>query len=206
MGNLPQRKHMRLERYDYSAAGAYFITICVRNRQCILSHVGTGVLDGPLVRLTSYGATAEKHILQMNEVYQHIRAEKYVIMPNHIHLLLAVRGNGRYVASADSSTVAVTDEESGPSGTPVPTEVADTGMTIPSPKQNHRNSAVSQYISTFKRFCNKDFGENIWQARSYDHIIRSPQDYNDHLRYIHENPLRWRYDELYTDEEYVHHV
>ena len=73
----------------------------------------------------------------------------------------------------------------GPSRTPVPTR---------------QNTVVSRFVSSFKRFCNKDIGENIWQYRSYDHIIRNKQDYEKHLKYIYENPIRWYYDELCSDE------
>ena len=73
----------------------------------------------------------------------------------------------------------------GPSGTPVPTT---------------QNSIPSRFVSTFKRFCNKEYGTNIWQYRSNDHIIRNRQDYKDHLKYIYENPIRWHYDELYSEE------
>ena len=128
--------------------------------------VGTGVPDGPLVELTQYGKTANKYINQLNEFYNDISIESYVIMPNHIHILLHVK-------------------EKGPSGTPVPTM---------------QNSTVARFVSTFKRFCNKEYGKNIWQYRSYDHIIRNRQDHEEHLRYIYENPLRWRFDQLYKEE------
>ena len=62
------------------------------------------------------------------------------------------------------------------------------------------NTVFSRFISTFKRFCNKECGENIWQPRANDHIIRNHEDYEEHLRYIYENPMRWYYDELYSDE------
>ncbi len=52
---------------------------------------------------------------------------------------------------------------------------------------------------TFKRFCNKKYGKNIWQRGFYDHIIRNDEDYENHLRYIQENPLRWELDELYAE-------
>ena len=81
--------------------------------------------------------------------------------------------------------------QGGQSGRPVPTTKVDA------------NSIVSRFVSTFKRFCNKEYGENIWQSRFNDHIIRNRQDYEAHVRYIHENPIRWREDELYlpaTDE------
>ena len=57
-----------------------------------------------------------------------------------------------------------------------------------------------QFVSTLKRFCNKEYGENIWQARFYDHIIRNRRDYEEHVKYILENPIRWEYDELYSKE------
>ena len=63
-----------------------------------------------------------------------------------------------------------------------------------------QNSVPSRFVSTFKRFCNKEYGVNIWQYRSNDHIIRNRQDYDEHLRYIYENPIRWCYDELYAEE------
>ena len=63
-----------------------------------------------------------------------------------------------------------------------------------------QNSVPSRFVSTFKRFCNKEYGVNIWQYRSNDHIIRNRQDYEEHLRYIYENPIRWYYDELYAEE------
>ena len=138
--NSKNRKTTRLKNFDYNDFGAYFITICTENRKCILSQiVGTGLPDGPSIKLLHYGKIAEKHIKQMNDFYEHISVESYVIMPNHIHLLVLIK-------------------EKGPSRTPVPTI---------------QNSTLSKFISTFKRFCNKEYGKNIWQYRSYDHIIRN---------------------------------
>lgn len=61
------------------------------------------------------------------------------------------------------------------------------------PVPTSANSIFSQFISTFKRFCNKEFKENIWQSRSNDHIIRDRRDYDEHIKYIYENPMRWQY-------------
>ena len=167
MEELTKRKTTRLHNADYNGAGVFFLTICTQNRRCVLSRVvGTGVLDGPRIELTPYGMIADKYIKQLNGFYDHISVESYVIMPNHIHILLVVR-------------------DSGPSRTPVPTI---------------QNSTVSRFISTLKRFCNKEYGENIWQYRSNDHIIRNREDYEEHLKYIYENPMRWYYDELYAEE------
>ena len=62
-----------------------------------------------------------------------------------------------------------------------------------------QNSIVSRFVSTFKRFCNKEYGHNIWQARSYDHVIRDQSDYDRHLQYIHNNPYVWEKDEFYIE-------
>ena len=61
------------------------------------------------------------------------------------------------------------------------------------------NNPCSQFISTFKRFCNKEYGENIWQARFNDHIIRDHKEYEGFLKYIYENPTQWLFDELYSE-------
>lgn len=64
---------------------------------------------------------------------------------------------------------------------------------------SRQNSVVSSFVSTFKRFCNKECGYNIWQRHFNDHIIRNQEDYETHLRYILENPMRWHFDELYSN-------
>ena len=169
MKDLKNRKTTRLKGADYNSNGVIFLTICTKDRRCMPSRiVGTGVLDGPQIELTQYGQIADKYINQLNDFYDDLSVESYVIMPNHIHIMLWVQG-----------------EENGPSETPVPTV---------------QNTITARFLSTVKRFCNKEYGMNIWQYRSNDHIIRNRQDYEEHLRYMYENPLRWYYDELYTEE------
>jgi len=93
---LPRRKSPRLKEYDYSTPGAYFITICTADRKRILSDitVGGGVLDAPRVTLSEYGRFVEKTLLDIDRQYDFISVEKYVIMPNHIHLLISVTDDG----------------------------------------------------------------------------------------------------------------
>ena len=178
MDELKKRKTTRLKNADYNRNGMVFLTICTKERRCILSRiVGTGVLDGPQIELTKYGQIADRRIHQLNDFYDDLSVESYVIMPNHIHILLWIK--------ADEDGPSRTPVTDGPSRTPVPTV---------------QNSIPSRFVSTFKRFCNKEYGINIWQYRSNDHIIRNRDDYEEHLRYIYENPRRWHYDELYTEE------
>lgn len=91
--NLPIRKPTRLKDYDYSSAGYYFITICTHNKEKILSNiVGEGF---PLPQLTQQGEITEKYILSVNEKYPGVFTDKYIIMPNHIHIIFQIKNNGR---------------------------------------------------------------------------------------------------------------
>ena len=90
MNDYPKRKALRLPVYDYSEAGEYFLTICTKDRKPILSSVGRDDLGAPCVTLTNYGTIAEKLLLKIPKAYKNVSLEKYVIMPNHIHLLLRI--------------------------------------------------------------------------------------------------------------------
>ncbi len=164
--NLPKRKTIRLKNYDYNQDGYYFITICTKDKKKLLCDiVGTGILDGPQIKFTEYGSIAKCQIEYMIDFYDDIKIDKYVIMPNHIHLLIKI-----------------TKIDNGPSRTPVPT-----------------NSKISNFVGTFKRFCNKQYGKNIWQYRSYDHIIRDERDYKKIWRYIDNNSSKWEEDKFYVE-------
>ena len=87
---LPQRKPNRLPHFDYSTPGAYFITICIQDHKCILGHiVGGGALDAPRIHLTHIGKIVQQHILAGNRI-PGIMVDKFVIMPNHVHMILLV--------------------------------------------------------------------------------------------------------------------
>ena len=94
--DLPKRKQIRLSEYDYSTPGAYFVTICTQDRRCILSEivVGDGVLDVPNVRLSPYGEIVAETLREIEKTYSWLSLDRYVIMPNHIHLLLRIGDNG----------------------------------------------------------------------------------------------------------------
>ena len=158
---LPYRKPNRIGGYDYSQNGAYFITICTQDRKKILSQiVGTplpGCPNDPRVKLLMHGEIADRIIRQIDAFYDHISADRYIIMPDHIHFLLCIH------------------DTDGHPRTGVPT----------------RTSTVARFVGTFKRFCNKEYGENIWQSRYYDHVIRNQQDYDEIWKYIDNNPRKW---------------
>ena len=169
---LPARKPLRLKEYDYNSPGAYFITVCTREKRCILSRiarpsvgdVGAGVLDGPRVDLTPHGQKVEDALLQIDRQYPHVHLDRFVIMPNHIHLLIRITGDGS-------------------SRTPTPT-----------------NAIIPACISTLKRMTNQLCGEKLWQRSYYDHVIRNEDDYRHIAEYIEANPTRWSDDRFYIDE------
>ena len=93
MNERPNRKHLRLPDYDYNA-GAYFVTICTQNRRCILSNITVGEgLDPPVCRQSDIGTIVEQEILSIPARYPNVSIDKYVIMPNHIHMIVMIRAD-----------------------------------------------------------------------------------------------------------------
>ena len=93
--DFPKRKPTRLPHFDYSTPGAYFITICTREKRCILSRiVGGGAFDAPQIHLTATGRIVKKHILSGNNI-PCVSVDKFVIMPNHVHIILFVEQNNK---------------------------------------------------------------------------------------------------------------
>ena len=167
--DLPKRKHPRLDHYDYSGAGAYFVTICTQNRRCVLSHiVGRGLAPAEAngIEYTALGTIAEEQLLLLEDRYPSLSIDKYVIMPNHIHAILILAG--------------------------------DTAGASPRPTVM---DIVCAYKSLTTREC-KRLGQTgkLFQTSFYEHVIRCREDYEETVRYICENPMRWYYDELYTEE------
>lgn len=107
MEKLPQRKPNRLEYYDYSSCGVYFITICVKGKSCIFWENPTTIKIGDRIIFTEYGIVADKAINNIRKHYKNIKVDNYVIMPNHIHLLLSICGDecGRAMLAPTISTV-----------------------------------------------------------------------------------------------------
>ena len=88
---LSKRKPTRLREFDYSQNGAYFITICTHKKQKILCDiVGEGLYDIPKNNLSEIGKIAEQELLNIERHYDNIKIHKYVIMPNHIHLIVRI--------------------------------------------------------------------------------------------------------------------
>ena len=102
---MPKRKANRLAEFNYSSNGAYFVTICSCNKEHIFGHiVGDAALGVPKIELTSIGKYVDEKIQTANNDL--ITIDKYVIMPNHIHLILLIDGGTPRAASPTKSLLA----------------------------------------------------------------------------------------------------
>ena len=91
---LPTRKQTRLKDFDYSAAGAYFITVCtLERRNYFWENVGATIGRPQDIVLSEYGKIADQAISNIPMIYPLVSLEQYVIMPDHIHLLLRIGSN-----------------------------------------------------------------------------------------------------------------
>ena len=83
--NLPQRKNIRLRNYNYATLGMYFITICIQDRIEIL-----GRIRDKKIKLTEQGIIAQNYLESIEVVYDGIKTDEYIIMPNHIHMIIEI--------------------------------------------------------------------------------------------------------------------
>ena len=89
MDILPKRKSPRIPGYDYSTENYYFITICTKQHRCFF---------GTTKRLTEIGEIAERHLKMLSNHYAYVEIDKYVVMPNHVHMILILKnGNAANV-------------------------------------------------------------------------------------------------------------
>ena len=162
---LPKRKDIRLKHYDYSSPGGYFLTICASKRcNYFWKNVGTTIGRPQDVSLTFYGNIVDEAINNIPSIYPALEVDSYVIMPDHIHLLLVVHA----------------DEYGRP-------------MVAPT---------MSRVVQHLKGYVSKRIGCSIWQKRFVDHVIRNHEDYEEHIKYICENPIKWSLKYM-NNEEYV---
>ena len=89
MEELKKRKLLRLKDYDYSSAGAYFITICTHNRKNTLSHIVGAIHESPEPKLTEYGMIID-NVIQKLPTHLKATIDRYVIMPNHVHMIIVI--------------------------------------------------------------------------------------------------------------------
>jgi len=171
MKELPVRKSIRLKGYDYSQAGYYHITMCVKDKHEMLGRVvGHDALGVPSVELTEYGNIIHKEIEQTHLHYKSVVVDKFIVMPNHVHMIIVIK-NGNVTANG------------------APRASRPTTALIPN------------IVGILKRKTNKAYGFQMWQDRYYDHIIRNAEEYQRTWQYINENPAKWAEDDYFVKRE-----
>lgn len=165
------RKPTRLKCFDYSSKGYYFITLCTQNRCNILSEiVGCGFPDAPQNILTDIGKIVDETIEFIDKNNENVCIDKYVIMPNHIHLIIVIKNGSSWMPTPTDNFV-----------------VSD----------NPANDIIPKCISSLKRYTNKKCKKSLWQRSYNDHIIRNEQEYIEIYKYIENNPYKWLEDKYY---------
>ena len=93
MKRLNSRKQIRLKNYNYANVGYYFITICIKNRECILSKIALNNKNEHISTLTNEGEIVNRYIIEIEKIYTNVILDEYIIMPNHIHMILIIQSN-----------------------------------------------------------------------------------------------------------------
>jgi len=178
----PSRKSCRLSDFDYGKQGAYSLTICTQDMDCLFGRI----IEKEMI-LNDAGRMVENALLNLHSMYPHIQIDTYIIMPNHIHVIVFVndialdhRSRGRPpclpVMNRPPCLPARTDR------IPVPVLV-----------QRYKSYTTNQYMRGVNNHNWPCFNRRLWQRNYYDHIIRNPSELNCIRKYISENPKRWKF-------------
>ena len=174
------RKSIRLTDFNYSNTGYYYITICVKGMRLLLSNEPDK--EGYAhPSLSAIGEIVEKAIENIPNIYESISIDKYVIMPNHIHMIMSIENESRSAMCAPTMEC----------GCETLATTAEGGRAMRAPR-------ISTVVNQMKGYVTKQIGYYIWQKLYYDHVIRDEADYRRIWQYIDENPARWHEDEYNT--------
>lgn len=187
----------RLKDYDYSSEGAYFITICTKDREYFFGEI----VDGK-IQETEQLKICMACWLDLPNHYVNCILDAFVIMPNHVHGIIFIK-NDNYVAGGKlivASVIASVVVETG--FKPVSTDTTtDTTTGTTTDAQKTKLYSVSEIVRGFKTFTARkinDFqntpGKTFWQSRFHDHIIRNEGELNRIRKYIFNNPFNWKDD------------
>jgi len=102
MDEKPKRKPNRLKNYDYSQDGAYFITVCTKDHEELFGNI-TVEAAFCLRQLSDIGALVEIEISRLDQTYEEVSVDSYVIMPNHVHMIITICGGNRRQDAAPTS-------------------------------------------------------------------------------------------------------
>jgi len=176
------RKSIRLQGYDYTSAGLYFITICTHQRQCLF-----GTIVDSEMRLSDYGQIVSDEWVRSRVIRQEIDLDAWVIMPNHVHGIVVILPTDVPHVGAHGRA-------------PLPHVPQRVGIAHRKPR------SLASFVAGFKSASTKRInivrnapGTPIWQRNYYEHIVRNELSLQHLRQYIHNNPLSWQEDQLHPD-------
>lgn len=208
----PQKHHrrsIRLQGYDYSQEGLYFITLCCQDR----AHLFGEIVDGEMI-LNDAGLQAQKCWQDIPNHLANAVLHEYIIMPNHIHGIIEFVGANQYSPNNNSPNNGSPNQTFSDNGNDVENNdkaknlelVNGTKNFSPLPNATWRSPSktIGSVIRGFKIGVTKWMRNNttvvnVWQRNYYDHIIRNEQDYERISEYIKNNPILWKEDRFYDN-------
>ncbi len=192
------RRSIRLKGYDYTQPGAYFVTICTHDRECLFGEV----IDGDMV-LNDYGQIVHDEWLKSPQIRKEIDMDVFVVMPNHVHGIVWIVPI--YISHAQN--VGVYGLKPLRDGNESPT-VGACGLT---PLPGLTPKSLGACINGFKVSVTKQINQlrnmpciSVWQRNYYEHVIRHDETLHAVRQYIEQNPMRWhldRYNEHTTERD-----
>jgi|SRR3989338_1623830 len=171
--DIHHRQSMRLKGFDYSQAGAYFVTVCIQNRICLF-----GKIEGGEIHLNEAGYMVHRIWNELPEKYPGVEIDEFIVMPNHIH--------GIVVLNVGAGPCACPDSNKGQ-----PRGVAPTRLSLPDVVHRYKSFTTSEYRIGVEQFNWMPFPCKLWQRNYYEHIIRNDAEMNRIREYILNNPLQW---------------
>ena len=184
----------RMRYWDYSSAGRYFITICVQNRECIF-----GEIENDKMILSEYGEIAKNEIAKMNQYHIRVIIDEWVVMPNHIHLLIELTDIGVDLVDDDGHVEKIHEFSlplqqhwwRNPNYDPTIDEIKQY-------RKQRRRMLIPKILGKYQQQTSKQInilrstpGMKNWQENYYDHIIRDDASYQRIKNYIIQNPSNW---------------
>lgn len=177
------RKSIRLQGYDYTQAGAYFVTIVTHQRDCLF-----GEIQNSEVALSNFGKIADECWRAIPEHFPTVELGAYVIMPNHVHGVIMIHED------ESASHLGMTDDDR--RGAAMLRPYYDDNPHKINVKPGSLGAIVRSYKSAVSYRINKEYNTSgIWQRNYYERIIRNADEANRIHLYIEANPAQWETDD-----------
>jgi len=187
---IHHRRSIRLEGYDYSQSGYYFITICTHGKESLFGTIEKDAMD-----LNDAGKMIQRWWNELINKFANIKIDEYVMMPNHFHGVIYIvesAGTGQCDMSVGADLRVCPIGKGEHTGSPLRPDSINTMI------QWFKTMTTNEYIRNVKQNRWKPFDGKLWQRNYYEHIIRDETSLGQIREYIVNNPRQWQQDELFA--------